>query len=128
MQNTGRTFRIGKLAGKGALGGYASFANDGATGVNTWQVGCDDDFTWVGTVTANSKLEKVGSGKMTVSGVWDNTGEVAVKEGTLCLNDRSAENAMLGSGELSVEDGAVLCGLGKLGNASVTVTLVFRNT
>lgn len=58
---------------------------------------------------------------MTVSGVWDNTGEVAVKEGTLCLNDRSAENAMLGSGELSVEDGAVLCGLGKLGNASVTV-------
>ncbi len=28
---------------------------------------------------------------------------------------------MLGSGELSVEDGAVLCGLGKLGNASVTV-------
>lgn len=121
VQNTGRTFRIGKLAGKGALGGYASFANDGATGVNTWQVGCDDDFTWAGTVTANSKFEKVGSGKMTVSGVWDNTGEVAVKEGTLCLNDRSAENAMLGSGELSVEDGAVLCGLGKLGNASVTV-------
>jgi hypothetical protein len=33
-----------------------------------------------GTVTANSKFEKVGSGKMTVSGVWDNTGEVAVKE------------------------------------------------
>lgn len=121
VQNTGRTFRIGKLAGKGALGGYASFANDGATGVNTWQVGCDDDFAWAGTVTANSKFEKVGSGKMTVSGVWDNTGEVAVKEGTLCLNDRSAENAMLGSGELSVEDGAVLCGLGKLGNASVTV-------
>ena len=121
VQNTGKTFRIGKLTGKGALGGYASFANNGATGVNTWQVGRDDDFSWSGTVTDNSKFEKVGGGKLTVNGSWSNTGEVTVKEGTLCLNDRSAENGMLGQGALSVEEGAVLCGVGKLSNASVTV-------
>lgn len=121
VQNSGKTMHIGKLSGKGNLGGYASFSNDGKSAANTWQAGCEEDFIWQGKVTADSKFEKLGGGKMTVSGEWDNTGDVTVKEGTLFLNKRQAETGMLGSGAVSVEDGATLCGVGMLGNSSVTL-------
>ena len=122
VQNSGKTFRIGKLAGSGALGGFASFANNGATGINTWQVGCDEDFTWGGKVTAaDTKFEKVGSGQMTASGAWDNTGEVTVQEGTLCIR----RGSVLGTGALTIQSNGVLAGVtgavGNLANASVSV-------
>jgi len=117
VQNTGKTFHVGTLAGTGALGGYASFANNGATGTNTWKAGTENDFFWGGKVTSNSKFDKVGSGKMTVSGVWDNTGAVTVTEGNLNLRSGSS----LGTGSLTIQSGGTLSGTTTLSNSSVTV-------
>lgn len=117
VQNTAKTFKIGTLAGTGSLGGYASFSNNGATGTNTWQAGNEDDSFWGGKVTSNSKFDKVGSGKMSISGAWDNTGTVTVKEGNLNLRSGSS----LGTGALIVQEGGTLSGTTTLSNATVTV-------
>ena len=98
VQNTGKNFTIGKLDGKGKLGGYASFSNNGATGTNTWTVGNAEDFTWEGIVTANSIFTKVGDGKMTVKGNWNNTGTVNVNGGEMAIRT----GATVGTGSLVV--------------------------
>ncbi len=122
VQNTGKTFAIGTLAGTGALGGYASFANNGATGTNTWQVGNDDDWTWGGIITANSNFTKVGNGKMTLSGKSDHTGATRINAGELHFGN----TATLGSGTLTVAKGATLSGVtannSSLANSTVTVS------
>ena len=122
VQNTGKTFAIGRVSGdKGKLGGFASFANDGKTGVNTWQLGNDDNWTWGGIVTANSNLVKVGEGKATFGGKSNHTGTTQVKAGELCLKS----GAQLGTGALTVAKGAKLSGVttadAPLLNSSVTV-------
>ena len=106
VQNTGKTFAIGKLAGTGKLGGYASFSNSGGSGTNTWQVGNDANWTWGGTVTANSNLTKVGSGVATFSGKSNHTGATRVNAGTLCVK----AGATLGTGALTVARDATLSG------------------
>lgn len=120
VQNSGKTFRIGKLAGDGALGGFCTFSNSGATGSNTWQVGNDEDWMWKGKVTGNgTSFIKTGAGKMTVNGAWDNTGAVRVSAGRLHLSS----SALLGSGALTIEQGATLSGRtgGDLTNSSVNI-------
>ncbi|MBP5770652.1 MAG: autotransporter-associated beta strand repeat-containing protein [Bacteroidaceae bacterium] len=120
VQNTGKTFAIGKLAGTGKLGGYASFSNNGGSGSNTWQVGNDDDWAWGGIVTANSSFVKVGSGKVTLSGKSDHTGTTNVKAGELSIK----AGATLGTGTLTVSAGAVFSGTTNattLSNATVNV-------
>ena len=122
VQNTGKTFAIGKVSGdKGKLGGFASFANDGKTGTNTWQLGNDGNWTWGGIVTANSNLVKAGAGKATFGGKSDHTGTTQIKAGELCLKS----GAQLGSGALTVASGAKLSGVTTasvpLVNSSVTV-------
>ncbi|MBO4801479.1 MAG: autotransporter-associated beta strand repeat-containing protein [Bacteroidaceae bacterium] len=123
VQNTGKTFAIGKLTGTGKLGGYASFSNNGGSGTNTWRVGNDADWSWGGTVTSNSKLVKVGTGKATFTGASDHTGATTVEAGTLHLTG----NASLGTGPLTVQRGATLSGAlaasKNLANASVTVNV-----
>lgn len=121
VQNSGKTFKIGKVDGEGALGGFCTFSNNGATGSNTWQVGNDDDWTWKGKVTGSgTSFIKVGSGKMTVNGAWDNTGSVRVNAGRLHLGT----SASLGSGALTVAAGATLSGRlgGDLSNSSVNIS------
>lgn len=121
VQNSGKTFRIGKLTGEGSLGNFCTFANNGATGSNTWQAGNDEDFVWKGKVTGSgTSFTKMGSGKMTVSGVWDNTGSVRVSEGQLHIN----AGASLGTGTLIVASGATLSGRTSddLTNSSVTIS------
>ena len=106
IQNTGKTFAIGKVTGSGKLGGYASFSNSGGSGTNTWQIGNDEDWTWSGIVTANSILDKVGSGKVSLNGASDHTGATTVKAGELHFG----MSATLGKGALKVERGATLSG------------------
>lgn len=107
VQNTGKTFTIGRLAGTGKLGGWASFSNNGASGTNTWQVGNADDWTWAGIVTANSNLIKTGTGKATFNGPSDHSGTTVVNAGELHFGMK----ATLGTGALTVKKGATLSGV-----------------
>ncbi len=112
VNNDKRTFKIGKLTGKGTLGG------DG----NTWQLGSlDEDFTFDGLLTAAANFEKVGTGKMTVTNVCDFTGTCTVSGGALCVNNNAAESGILGTGALVVKNGGTLCGVGSLGNSSISL-------
>lgn len=120
VQNTGKVFAIGALAGKGKLGGYASFSNNGGSGTNTWKVGSDKNFTWEGLVTSNSIFNKVGTGMMTVKGKWTNTGNSNVTEGTLCIS-----SGTLGTGSVNVGTNGTLIGTNTsaigITNSSITV-------
>ena len=120
LQNSGKTFRIGKVTGKGSLAGSCTFSNGASVGANTWQVGCDDDFVFQGKVTSNANFVKLGSGKMTASGASDNTGTCTIREGELMLN-----NGRLGTGRLTVESGAILSGSNK--NAPLTNGTIIVN-
>lgn len=106
VQNSGKTMRIGQLAGTGTLGGTCSFTQSGGTAVNTWNVGNDNDFTFGGSVVDNANFTKMGSGTMTASAAWSTTGAVKVSEGEL----RCAQGASLGTGTLTIEEGAVFSG------------------
>lgn len=122
VQNSGKTFRIGKVTGSGNLGGGCTFSNGTSVGANTWSVGCDDNFTFSGKVTGNgTRLTKVGAGKMTANGKWDNTGAVSVNEGELHFGS----SAQLGTGALTVAKDAILSGTtlssSSMSNSSVTV-------
>lgn len=120
VQNSGKVFRIGTVEGEGNLGGFCTFSNSGATGSNTWQVGNDEDFVWKGKVTGSgTAFTKMGTGKMTVQGAWDNTGAVRVNEGRIHLSTA----ASLGTGSLTVAVGATLSGRtsGDLTNSSVNI-------
>ncbi len=107
VQNSGKQFKIGKLTGKGNLGGTCTFSSASNTAVNTWEVGNDEDFTYAGAVESNAKFTKVGTGRMTVNGVWTTTGAVAVNAGELHLNSGKT----LGTGALTVAAGAALTGV-----------------
>ena len=109
VQNSGKTMRIGQLAGTGTLGGTCSFTQSGGTAVNTWNVGNDNDFTFGGSVVDNANFTKMGSGTMTASAAWSTTGSVKVSEGELRFNS----GVTLGTGVLTVAEGATLAGLSK---------------
>ena len=106
VQNSGKTYRIGKVTGKGKLGGTCTFSNGGNPGANTWQVGNDDDWTTNVRVSSNANFVKVGKGAIRWSGASDNTGTTTISEGEL----RLASGAQLGTGALKVNEGAVLGG------------------
>jgi autotransporter-associated beta strand protein len=120
IQNTGKTFAIGKVTGGGKLGGWASFANDGATGTNTWRLGNETDWTWSGIVTSNSNFIKSGSGKVSLTGAHNHTGYTIVEAGQLLI---SGSTVKLGTGTLTVKNGATLSGItgtGALSNSAYT--------
>ncbi|MBQ9641174.1 MAG: autotransporter-associated beta strand repeat-containing protein [Bacteroidaceae bacterium] len=115
LLNTARTYRIGQVTGKGALGGNCSFSNNGGpSGVNTWQVGNEGDFTFDGIVSSNAKFVKMGEGKMTASGKWTTSGTVTVSEGELFLKS----GATLGTGAVTVAKGAIFSGTSAATNSS----------
>ena len=126
VQNSGKTFRIGKVSGTGALGGSCAFSNGTSVGANTWQVGNDANWTTSVTVTSNANLVKVGTGKVTWSGANTNTGTTTVSEGELGINSTTK----LGSGRLTVAKGCTLSGTNNasnsLGNASVVINGTIR--
>lgn len=125
VQNSGKTFRIGKVTGSGKLGGSCTFSNNGGVGANTWQVGNDEDWTTSVKVTSNANFAKVGAGKITWNGVNTNTGTTTVNEGELKLGT----NAQLGTGKLTVAQNGVLTLSSKpkvLKNSSVTINGILR--
>ncbi len=107
VQNSGKLFKMGKVTGDGKLSGTCSFSQSGNSAINTWQAGNDEDFQFNGIVDSNAKFIKVGSGKMTVNGVWTTTGAVTINEGEVHLN----ATKQLGKGTLTVVAGAALTGL-----------------
>lgn len=132
VTNVCKSFKIGKLTGKGSLNHpVANFQNQNkVSGSNTWQVGNSDErlgnFTFEGTINDDggsnkSNFEKIGTCKMTVSGVWTNSGTVKVTAGELCIKS----GANLGTGALTVAAGATLSGVTKtkvpLTNSSFTI-------
>lgn len=123
VQNTGKVYTIGELTGNGALGAGCSFSNGSSVGANTWKVGSlDTDFTFDGSIEGTgTKFEKVGTGTMTLTSTSGFTGTAVISEGTICLNESAAASGMLGTGTLTVGDGATLCGAGKLDNSTVNV-------
>ena len=114
VQNSGKTLSIGKLTGSGTLGGYCTFSQGGSTGTNTWNVGNSEDFTFDGKVTSADVFNKVGSGTMTATNFWENTGAVNVKAGCLSLG----LGVTLGKGALTVADGATLTGMSSITKAT----------
>ena len=120
VQNTGKTFAIGKVTGTGALGGLVDFGN-GVSGYNTWKVGNETSYRWSGKVTGTSTaFVKIGTGKVTVDGNWDNTGSVKVAEGELCLSS----GKVIGTGAVVVDKDACLSGVTgttALSNSSFTI-------
>ncbi len=122
VQNTGKTFTIGKVSGGGKLGGFASFANDGASGTNTWKLGNESDWSWSGIVTDNSNFTKIGSGKVSFTGAHDHTGTTIIEAGQLHI---SGNTVKLGTGALTVKTGATLSGVtgtGALSNSAYTIS------
>jgi hypothetical protein len=132
VSNVAKSFKIGKLVGSGSLiQPVSNFKSQSSvSGSNTWVVGnsSDDlgDFKFEGTIddaggSNKSNFEKIGSCKMTTTGVWTTTGTVKVTGGELHFNSGST----LGSGALSVAAAGTLSGVTKSGtpltNSSVTV-------
>jgi len=118
IQNTGKTFTIGKVSGGGKLGGWASFANDGASGTNTWRLGNYTNWSWSGIVTANTNFIKTGSGKVSLTGAHNHTGYTIVEAGELFI---SGSTVKLGTGTLTVKNGTTLSGItgtGALSNSA----------
>ena len=120
LQNSGKTYHIGKVTGTGSLGGSCTFSNGSSAGANTWQVGDDTNWTWGGKVTSNANFVKKGQGRITYSGTSDHTGFVTVSEGELLLS-----SGVLGTGRLTVAEGGILSGTNTttrpLKNSSVVV-------
>ena len=126
-----QTFTIGKLTGAGNLS-HAGCDFTSQTAITntttTWQAGNNwenGDFTYDGAITDNGSnkclFNKIGSCKMTVSGAWTNSGAVKVNAGELLLKS----GALLGTGALTVAQGATLLGVTKNGkpltNSSTTI-------
>ena len=124
VQNSGKTFRIGRVTGKGSLGGSCTFSNGASVGANTWQVGNDANWTTTVRVTSNANLVKVGTGKTTWNAANDNTGTTTVSEGELAVSS----STMFGTGRLTVNEGAVLSGSNSAKNLLNNSTVVINGT
>ena len=126
VQNSGKTFHVGKATGTGKLGGSCTFSNSGSVGANTWQVGNDADWTTTVKVSSNANFVKVGTGKITWNGASVNTGTTTIREGELCLGTVSS----LGTGRLTVDANGTLSGNNSaakaLSNSAVTVNGILR--
>ena len=126
VQNSGKTYHIGRVTGTGALGGSCTFSNGTSVGANTWQVGNDDNWSTNVTVTSNANFTKVGTGRISWNGANSNSGATLVSEGELLL----ASSAHLGSGRLTVNEGATLSGTNAsdkpLSNSAVTINGTLR--
>lgn len=126
VQNSGKTFHIGRVMGEGTLGGSCTFSNGTSVGANTWQVGNDANWSTTVKVTSNANFTKVGSGRISWNGAKSNSGNTLVSEGELLL----ASTAHLGSGRLTVNEGATLSGTiasdKPLSNSTVTINGTLR--
>ena len=131
VSNQVHEFAIGALTGAGTLREcwIGIVSRELPQGTNTWTVGNSfgKDFTFAGTFTDNGAsnhvaFNKVGTCKMTFTGKGDFQGPCEVRMGELCLLGTKSD-IMLGKNTLTVADGALLSGKGKLGNTVTTVNV-----
>ena len=126
VQNTGKTYHVGKVTGTGALGGSCTFSNGASVGANTWQVGNDNSWSTTARIVSNANFEKVGQGKITWNGASTNTGTTTVREGELGLGASSS----LGTGALTVDADATLSGTNSanspIANSTITINGLLR--
>ena len=126
VQNTGKTYHIGKVTGTGALGGSCTFSNGASVGANTWKVGNDTNWSTTARIVSNANFEKVGQGKITWNGASTNTGTTSIVEGELSLGTSSS----LGTGALTVSADATLSGSNSvkspIANSKITINGLLR--
>ena len=126
VQNSGKTFHVGRVTGSGNLGGSCTFSNNTSVGANTWQVGNADDWSTNVKVVSNANFVKVGTGRITWGGASTNSGTSQIKEGELCVTT----NGKLGTGQLTVAEGATLSGANTtskaLTNSAYTISGTLR--
>ena len=123
LQNSGRTYRIGKVTNTGSLGGSCTFSSSSSAGANTWQVGDDTDWSWGGKVTSNANFTKMGQGRLTYTGTSDNTGNVTISQGELLVSQ-----GVLGTGRLVVSQGATLSGINTDKKPLINSTITINGT
>ncbi len=107
--NNGKNFDFGNLTGSGTL-----------LGSGTYTVGAlNNTITWNGTLNG-CKIIKVGSGTWTMSTIQSSLGgQVAVKGGTLHLNNPASSSKFFGNNQVVVSDSGTLAGIALLYNVDV---------
>lgn len=116
VTNNGQRFVIGVVKGTGKLKGVWAAGGTTAGSANTWAIGAlNTNFNMQANICDNSVLEKVGTGKMTITTLNDFTGGTKVSAGELCISNSSTTSPVLGSGNVTVAGGATLSGKGVVG-------------
>lgn len=121
-RNAGNSVRLGKISGSGTISGPQSNAGTGNT---TYQIGgANVDSTFSGVISSNTAVttantvivQKVGTGKLTLSGDSTFAGGMTVSNGTLIVNNITGSGT--GTGALAMRSGTTLGGIGLIGSAT----------
>ena len=123
VKNSAKTMTLGCVKGNnGKLGGFEAAGARISEGNPTWRLGNDTNWSWGGMLTGGCNLQKVGTGRVTLTGASDHTGSTIVNEGELHFGNK----ATLGKSTLTVKKGAVLSGAtsnnSDLTNSSYTIS------
>ncbi|MGC3956845.1 MAG: autotransporter-associated beta strand repeat-containing protein [Verrucomicrobiota bacterium] len=121
-RNAGNTVRLGKLSGSGTLSGTQTSGT--GTGSTIYQIGgANVDSTFNGIISSNTAsvgslvvVQKVGTGRLTLTGDSTFTGGLTVSNGTLVVNNTTGSGS--GTGALAIRSGATLGGTGFIGSAT----------
>ncbi len=125
VQNSGKVFSIGKLAGEGSLGSGCTFSNGSSVGANTWKIGNESNYSWKGIVTGTgTMLTKVGEGTVTLTGASDFTGSMRIEDGEVKISSTTK----LGTGSLVVAADGCLTGTSGSAGALTNSTYLINGT
>ncbi len=117
-RNAGNTIHLGALSGTGSIEGPQSNAGTGDT---LYLIGGNNlDVTFDGVISSNSAmagslvvLNKIGTGKLTLTGDSTYTGGTTVEAGSLIVNNTAGSGT--GTSDLTIAGGATLGGSGYIG-------------
>jgi len=119
-RNAGNTVVIGAFSGTGVLAGAQSASGTGDT---LFVIGGNNsDANFSGNISSNTAVagdvivNKIGTGRLTLSGASTFAGGTTVSAGTLRVNNTTGSGT--GSGDLEVFAGATLTGTGSLASAT----------
>ena len=97
--NEGKNFKVGTLTGAGNL-----------SGTGKWTVGYRNEAMPITSMTISSPVEKVGSGKMTITPGNTIKGALTVSGGVVTFNDSKLESTLNGANALVVKDSGRVVG------------------
>ncbi|MGC3956864.1 MAG: autotransporter-associated beta strand repeat-containing protein [Verrucomicrobiota bacterium] len=128
QRNGGTTTHLGALIG-GPNTKLAGRGNSGASGLTTYSIGGKNLSTvfeggitngGTGTTASGTAITKVGTGKLTLTGISSHTGDTIVQEGTLQVDGQFIAGPVAGVASVVTVNGGTLAGHGVLEGA-VTV-------